>query len=169
MFQKLPRIILLSVLAVVWHVQPLAAHEDEPHETAAPARILGVLDFPNSGSETAQAAFEQGILLLHSFEFDDSRAAFLEAQAIDPGFVMAIWGEALTLNHPLWAQQDRDAARQVLAKLPPPDERNITAREQMYLDAVETLYGEGDKPSREETEETEATSRQVRLVTGVGG
>lgn len=147
--QELPRIIMLLVLAVVCQVQSLAAHEDDLHETAAPARILGVLDFPNSGSEAAQASFEQGVLLLHSFEFDDSRAAFLEAQAIDPGFVMAIWGEALTLNHPLWAEQDRDAARQVLTKLPPPGERNITAREQMYLDAVETLYGEGDKAMRD--------------------
>ena len=149
MLQKMSRITLLLVFVFVWPFQPLTAHEDEPHETAAPARILGVLDFPNSGSETAQAAFEQGILLLHSFEFDDSRSAFLEAQVIDPGFVMAIWGEAMTLNHPLWAAQDRDAALQALAKLPPPDERNITAREQMYLDAVETLYGTGDKPLRD--------------------
>ena len=149
MLQKMSRITLLLVFVFVWPFQPLTAHEDEPHETAAPARILGVLDFPNSGSETAQAAFEQGILLLHSFEFDDSRSAFLEAQVIDPDFVMAIWGEAMTLNHPLWAAQDRDAALQALAKLPPPDERTITAREEMYLDAVETLYGAGDKPLRD--------------------
>ena len=27
---------------------------------------------------------------------------------------MAIWGEALTLNHPLWAQQDREEARKTM-------------------------------------------------------
>ena len=62
---------------------------------------------------------------------------------------MAIWGEAMTLNHPLWEQQDRDTALDVLAKLPQRGERKITAREERYLDAVFTLYGEGDKPSRD--------------------
>jgi tetratricopeptide (TPR) repeat protein len=124
------------------------AHEDTDQTAEAP-RILGVLDFPNSGSEAAQAAFVQGVLLLHSFEFDDSRAAFVEAQTIDPDFAMAIWGEALTLNHPLWAQQDRETALEVLAKLPADLEKHTTKREQMYLDAVRILYGEGDKPSRD--------------------
>ena len=97
----------------------LAAHEGDGHdepETGAPL-ILGVLDFPNSGAEAAQDAFTRGVLLLHSFEFSDSLAAFQEAQAIDPGFVMAIWGEAMTYNHPLWGQQDRTAALAALAAL----------------------------------------------------
>ncbi len=125
---------------------PLAALEGDDHEepeTGAPL-ILGVLDFPNSGAEAAQDAFTRGVLLLHSFEFDDSRAAFLEAQAIDPGFVMAIWGEAMTLNHPLWEVQSRSEALGVLDKLPPEDERNITAQEQAFLDAVMILYGYGE-------------------------
>ena len=135
---------------------PLAAHEGDDHDEAetGPPLILGVLDFPNSGAEGAQDAFTRGVLLLHSFEFSDARSAFLEAQAIDPGFVMAIWGEALTLNHPLWAEQDREEALKVLAKLPPEAERKITEREQVFLDAVEILYGYGEenpgnKPARD--------------------
>ena len=135
---------------------PLAAHEGDDHEEpeSGPPLILGVLDFPNSGAEAAQDAFTRGVLLLHSFEFSDARSAFLEAQAIDPGFVMSIWGEALTLNHPLWAEQDREEALKVLAKLPPEAERKITKREQLFLDAVEILYGygkenPGSKPARD--------------------
>jgi len=125
------------------------AHEGEDEESTEPPLILGVLDFPNSGSDAAQEAFERGVKLLHSFEFDDARAAFIEAQDIDARFVMAIWGEAMTLNHPLWADQDRDTALQVLEKLEPRDQRKASKREERYLDAVFILYGEGDKPTRD--------------------
>jgi hypothetical protein len=150
-------LLLPAFLIVVFTLNaPLAAHQGDDHEepeTGAPL-ILGVLDFPNSGAAAAQDAFTRGVLLLHSFEFADARTAFLEAQAIDPGYVMAIWGEAMTLNHPLWAVQDRKEALIVLAKLPPETERKITAHEQAFLDAVEILYGfgeenPGDKPSRD--------------------
>lgn len=118
-------------------------------EALSAPRILGVLDFPNSGAAGAQDAFERGVMLLHSFEFDDARAAFLEAQAVDPGFAMAIWGEAMTLNHPLWKQQDRDTALAVLAKLPQQENRDTTEREERYIKAVQVLYGEGSKNARD--------------------
>ena len=69
-------------------------------------------------------------------EPDDAHSAFLVAQAIDPGFAMAIWGEAMTFNHPLWAQQDREEALKALAKLGPRGSLRATEHEQRYLDAV---------------------------------
>jgi hypothetical protein len=134
---------LLAFSSTVW------AHGVEVHENDAPPLILGVLDFPNSGAEAAQDAFETGVKLLHSFEFEDARDAFVAAQEIDPGFVMAIWGEAMARNYPIWANQERDEALEALSKLTPLGERTATAREERYLDAVFTLYGEGDKPSRD--------------------
>ena len=93
------------------------AHDQEEHDDASlPPLILGVLDFPNSGAAAAQDAFSRGVMLLHSFEFDDAHSAFLAAQAIDPGFAMAIWGEAMTFNHPLWGQQDREEALKALSR-----------------------------------------------------
>ncbi len=109
---------------------------------------LGTLDFPNSGAPEAQDAFVRGVLLLHSFEYDDAREAFVEAQQIDPDFAMAYWGEAMTYNHPLWRWQDREAALEVLGKIP---DHELTAREQSYLDALAILYGEGDKVARDIT------------------
>ncbi len=149
MFVKLTCSTCLMVMIALFHPASGFAHDENSNETDEAPRILGVLDFPNSGAQEAQESFVQGVLLLHSFEFDDSRAAFLEAQAIDPEFAMAIWGEALTLNHPLWAQQDRKTALEVLAKLTPNMENNVTKREQKYLAAVRILYGEGDKSSRD--------------------
>ena len=50
---------------------------------------LGSIDFPTSASPEAQEHFITGMLLLHSFEFNDAREAFLEAQKVEPDFAMA--------------------------------------------------------------------------------
>ena len=114
---------------------------------------LGTTDFPNSGAPAAQPAFIRGLLLLHSFEYSSAAAAFQEAERIDPGFVMAYWGEALTYTHPVWNQQDVPAARAALARLAPTAAarraKAPTARERAYFDAVETLYGNGTKAARD--------------------
>jgi tetratricopeptide (TPR) repeat protein len=122
---------------------------------AAPVTVpeLGTIDFPNSGAPEAQAAFARGALFLHSFEYEDAREAFREARRQDPDFALAAWGEAMTHNHPLWREQDRDAALAALAELGSTPEERLskapTEREKGYLRAVETLYGEGDKVSRD--------------------
>jgi tetratricopeptide (TPR) repeat protein len=93
----------------------------------------------------AKAHFLRGLALLHNFEYGRAAAAFKSSQEADPGFVMAYWGEAMTYNHPLWEQQDRDAALAVMARLDPSREGRLSKtrsqREAMWLDAVETLYG----------------------------
>src|SRR5688572_7905743 len=114
---------------------------------------LGTIDFPTSGSASAQPHFIRGVLFLHSFEYDLAANEFRAAQRIDPGFAMAYWGEAMTYTHPVWDEQDAAAARKVLARLAPTREarkaRAPTAREQAYIDAVEILYGDGSKPRRD--------------------
>ena len=120
---------------------------------AAPAGDLGRIEFPTSGSPAAQARFLRGALLLHSFEYDDAAAEFREAQKLDPDFAMAYWGEAMTYNHPLWMERNRDAAMEALARLAPTAEarreKAPTRREKLYLDSVEILYADGEKPARD--------------------
>ena len=112
---------------------------------------LGETTFDNSGSEAAQEPFLRGLLLLHSFEYDDARAAFQEAREIDPDFAMAAWGEAMTHNHPVWQQQDREAALDALARLGDDwAEAGETAREDAYLATLAVLYGDGDKEDRDD-------------------
>jgi len=124
-----------------------------PAPVAAQQPVLGHIDFPTSGSAAAQSHFIQGVLLLHSFEYDDSREEFQAASRIDPGFAMAYWGEALTYTHPVWVQQDVASARAALARLAATPEGRIakapTEREKDYLRAVEILYGEGTKVARD--------------------
>ncbi len=113
----------------------------------------GHVDFANSGAASAQADFLTGLALLHDFEYSAAAEAFRRAQAADPGFAMAFWGEALTFNHPIWMQQDLKAARDALNKLAPtPSARRARAktdREKAYFDALEILYGDGSKEARD--------------------
>jgi tetratricopeptide (TPR) repeat protein len=119
----------------------------------AQQEALGKIEFPTSQTGAAQDAFLRGVLLLHSFEYDDAKEAFVEAQNAAPGFAMAYWGEAMTYNHPLWSQTDPDAARAALARLAPARDARLARaandKEKMWLTAVEALYGEGEKLARD--------------------
>ncbi|MCC6316965.1 MAG: tetratricopeptide repeat protein [Gemmatimonadaceae bacterium] len=117
------------------------------------AQELGHITFPTSGKPAAQPEFVRGVLLLHSFQYDQAAEAFRRAQSSDPGFAMAYWGEALTYTHQVWNEQDRPAARTALERLAPTRqarlERATTPRERAYLAAVELLYGDGSKAVRD--------------------
>jgi tetratricopeptide (TPR) repeat protein len=67
---------------------------------------------------------------------------------------MAYWGEAMSHNHPLWAQQDADAAKKILEKIgATSDARQARARlpkEKAFLKAIDILYySPGDKLARD--------------------
>jgi len=115
---------------------------------------LGTFAFPNSGAPEAQEAFLAGVGMLHSFEWEEAAEAFQKAQEIDPKFVMAYWGEALshTGGHHYPPEQDMAQARDALRKLGATREERLakapTERERMWLEAVELLYGAGDAQER---------------------
>ena len=127
--------------------------EADDHSASSLTANLGSIDFPNSGATEAQTAFLTGMKALHSFEFEDAGEAFREAQAIDPDFALAHWGEALSYNHPLWAVQDREAAHAALARYAPTPHaragKTPSGRERGLMEAVDVLYGSGDKLSRD--------------------
>ncbi len=116
------------------------------HAQRSQSGALGQVDFPTSGSREAQVHFLRGVAALHSFWYEEALEAFQEATKIDPDFAMGYWGEAMAHNHPLWNEQDTEAARKVIAKIP--NTPRLTARESAYLNAVKALYGEGDKHER---------------------
>jgi tetratricopeptide (TPR) repeat protein len=118
------------------------------------AQQLGNITFPTSASTAAQPFFVEGVKDLHSFEFDEAAEAFHKAQQLDPNFALAYWGEAMSFNHPLWAQLDLPAARKALERLAPTIEGRLakapTEKEKAYLEAVNQLfYGAEDKLARD--------------------
>jgi tetratricopeptide (TPR) repeat protein len=114
---------------------------------------FGTITFPTSGSPEAQAHFLRGVAILHSFGWKQARTEFQAAQAADPDFALAYWGESLTYNHPLIAEWDLDTPRAVLNRLGPTTEARLarapTDREKGFMRAVDALFfGEGDTMTR---------------------
>src|SRR5262249_25528928 len=86
--------LVLSLGALAW-AGPADAHGDGGEK-------LGTVAFPTSCNAKAQAQFERGVALLHSFWFAEADKAFLAAAQSDPACGMAHWGAAVTaLGNPL--------------------------------------------------------------------
>jgi len=121
----------------------------EKKTSAAPEASLGKVELKVTGSSEAAPYFHDGLLLLHSFEFEDAAEKFVKAQEIDSSFVMAYWGEAMSYNHPLWRERYTEEGTAALRKLADtPEERLAMAKtplERDLLDAVEILYSIGEK------------------------
>jgi len=132
-------------LAVALSV-PLAAQSPAP-------KSLGTIHFPSSAKPAAQEPFLTGVKALFNFEFDIAAEAFQQAEKADPAFALGYWGEAMSFNHPLWAQQDQAAARKVMDRLAPTASARAAkapaGKERMLVESLEVLYGPGDKLTRD--------------------
>jgi tetratricopeptide (TPR) repeat protein len=137
---------LLAAVALALPAQRVSAQ--------TPAAVeLGTINFPTSAKPAAQAAFLVGTKALYNFEFDIAGEAFREAQKADPAFALAYWGEAMSFNHPLWAEQDLASARKVLERLAPTAAARAAkapaGKERELIDAADVLFGTGDKLARD--------------------
>ena len=134
------RVVLKQLATVVLLLSLGAVQAQQPQ--------FGNISFPNSGSADAQESFLTGVKALHSFQFDEARIAFEEAQEIDPSFALAYWGQAMSDNHPLWRQQDVEAASKALNRLAPTLDGRLakapTEKEKAYLRAIDLLYYSSD-------------------------
>jgi tetratricopeptide (TPR) repeat protein len=133
---------LLGLLLVVLLASPISAQLEN----------VGNLSFPTSGSPEAQRHFLRGAAILHSFGWKQAITEFKRAQALQPDFAMAYWGETLCYNHPLNAEQDAKNPRAILGRLGADTAARLakapTKREKGFLAAVEALWGEGDWRAR---------------------
>lgn len=149
MKSSLAKICLLAALLACLSASVLA----QALAQVATKNDAGQVSFANSGANAAQPAFLHGLAELHDFEYDTAAKDFRKAEAIDPNFAMAYWGEAMTFNHPIWMQQDRAAALAVFERLGPTSAARLakapTAREKDYLRAAEILYASGPKKDRD--------------------
>src|SRR5262249_59029475 len=120
----------------------------------APAAVeFGTINFPTSARPAAQGPFLIGVKGLYNFEFDIAADAFRESQKADPAFALAYWGEAMSFNHPLWAEQDLAAARKVLDRLAPTAAARAAkapaGKERELIGAADVLVRNGDRVARD--------------------
>jgi len=145
-------ILILSISIFQCSSSP-GKEEAQPSVAKEEKAALGTIDIQVSGAEQAIPIFTDGLLLMHSFEYEDAADKFIEAQELDSTFVMAYWGEAMTKNHPLWRAQFTDEAKAALAKLAPTAEERIalakTDFEKDLMQGAEILFGDGVKEDRD--------------------
>ena len=103
---------------------------------------LGRVEFPTSCNAEAQQRFERAMALLHSFWWEESGVAFREVLQADPGCVMAVWGQAMTLRSNPFAGEPPRAAQQagweLLERAAPLT--GGTPRERAYLSAIRAYF-----------------------------
>ena len=114
-----------------------------------------VINFPTSGKPEAQKHFIKGVWLLHNFDYNRAEVEFRAAQDVDPDFVMAYWGEAMTYNYPLWFRQDKDEALIALSFIDTEPKKRVkkatTPLEKDLMRAANILFGDLKKDLRDVT------------------
>lgn len=91
-------------------------------------------------SPEAQAFFDQGLALLHSFWFYEADRSFQRAADLDPSCAMAQWGIAMAAGDS-HRRNEAIARARMLSTLAP-------ERERLYIRAVEARFEGGRSPTR---------------------
>lgn len=114
--------------------------------------VLGELQHGFTLNKATQEKFDEGLLLLHNFEYDDALVAFEEATAKDSTEVLTHWGEAMCHYKALWRLQNTEKGRAILSRLGDTKEERLASIddpiEQAMWEIVEIMYGEGQFEER---------------------
>ncbi len=157
------RILAASAIALLLAAGPAFARDE--HEGHEGHGNVGKVAFANSCSPAAQADFQRGVAMLHSFWYTAGEQAFRDVLAKDPTCAIADWGiAALLMSNPLAgagstpkeaekAQAAIDDARKIGAK---------TQRERDYVEAVAAYYQ--DWPRHKENERQAERSKAFEAL-----
>ncbi|HLO81013.1 MAG TPA: hypothetical protein VK166_08645, partial [Chitinophagaceae bacterium] len=102
--------------------------------------LLGTVDFQTGCSGKLKNEFDLGILLLHSFEYDEAEKVFARVIDNEPGCAMAYWGVAMSNFHPLWTPPTEaelikgSKAIQIAQSIP------VSKREAAYIEAIASFF-----------------------------
>lgn len=108
--------------------------------TTDQAREAGRVTFKTSCDEAVRADFDRAVAFLYSFEYPKSEKSFRAILTTSPSCVMARWGIAMSLWHPLWAPPSRADLAAGAAVLKGAVLAAPTQREAAYLSAIQAFY-----------------------------
>ena len=125
----------------------LPALADEGHRHALSEEEIGSVQFSTSCSPQVATEFNRAVALLHSFQYERTRATFEEVAKQDPSCAMASWGVAMSHYHGLWGNGDTNAGRAALHKAEEIAAANsaTTVREKAYIAALGEIYKVDDR------------------------
>ena len=134
-------------LAALCSLLTTFAVADQGHQHDLTDQELGSVHFSTSCAKPVAANFNRAVALLHSFQYEQARAAFGEIATKDPQCAMAHWGVAMSHYHGLWENGDFAAGRVAWQKAQETAAANskATGREKAYIAALGEIYREGDE------------------------
>ena len=146
---KISSILLLVLCLLIFG----CSSEEQTVATDIPeASVLGTLQHGFTLNEATRAKFEEGLLLLHNFEYDDALTAFEAATALDSTEVLTHWGEAMCHYKALWRLQNTEKGREVLSRLGNTKAERLASIsdpiEKTLWEIVEIMYGDGQFEER---------------------
>jgi tetratricopeptide (TPR) repeat protein len=114
-----------------------------PQATLA-ANRFGLVKFATSCNPSVAVRFNNAVAILHSFEYDEARAAFEDVGHADPTCAMAKWGEAMSYFHGLWGEYNAaEGAKAVAeAKRRAAENAQTTLRERDYIAAISAIFSD---------------------------
>ncbi len=132
------RLTILTVAAAV----PFCLADEGQHHHHGSKEGLGKVHFPISCGKAAQADFESGVAMMHSFWYEESDKAFAALASKYPKCAMAQWGVAISTWHQLWTPpMGSDLERGVAAARKAQElALKATPRERDYINAIATYY-----------------------------
>lgn len=139
----LSAIALLLIIGCAPKNQPATVEEEV---------VLGELQHNFDLDQAVKDKFDEGLLLLHNFEYEDALTAFEEARALDKDEVMISWGEAMCHYKALWRLQNLDDGRAIIERLGTTQEERLASikdpiKKDMW-EMVEIMYGDGEFEER---------------------
>jgi hypothetical protein len=123
---------------------PTMRAQEHHHELSE--EEVGSVHFLTSCSKSVEP-FNRAVALLHSFQYEKTREAFVEISRQDPQCGMAHWGIAMSHYHGLWENSDFAAGRAAILRAQDVAAANprTTPREKAYIDAVAEIYRQDNK------------------------
>src|SRR6266481_3899175 len=129
-----------------------AARGQEGHHHELSEEEVGSVHFATTcGAGMSEAAkaqfdakFDKAVALLHSFQYEDTRAAFEKITGENPACAMAEWGVAMSHFHGLWRSGDFAAGSAAIGKAREIAKANAqtSEREKGYIEALATAYAD---------------------------
>jgi len=131
-----------NVLVVTLVLFAGLAWSDEGHHHALTEEEIGSVHFSTSCAQAVESGINHAVALLHSFEYEATRATFEAMVVKDPKCAMAEWGIAMSHYHGLWGNGDAAAGREALKRAQTIASANpaTTAREHAYINALAEIY-----------------------------
>ncbi|MFZ0638738.1 MAG: hypothetical protein WA020_07040 [Candidatus Acidiferrales bacterium] len=128
---------------------PAARANAAPRSKHSQGERLGSVNFPISCTPEAQATFNAGVALLHSFQYQEAEQTFSQVGQQDPTCAMAYWGKAMSLYHQLWDWPSDDTLKEGHTDTMEAQKlRAKTEQERMYIVAAGVFFQDNPKLSK---------------------